>query len=65
MITLPVLLELINARKTRVLQVAEAALSESQYRAFRHIVLDEFGRSGLEKELAQMFKHDGNPDRHG
>lgn len=65
MVGLSLLLELINTRKTRVLQVAEAALSESQYRAFRHIVLDEFGKSGLERELMQLFREDGSKDRHG
>jgi hypothetical protein len=51
---LPVLLEAVNARKNRALRIAEAALPESQYRAFRGLFLDEFGRSGLEQELARI-----------
>jgi hypothetical protein len=41
----------IGARKTRVLRYAQAALPQSQFEAFRGLVLDEFGRSGLEREL--------------
>jgi hypothetical protein len=51
---LPVLLEAVNARKNRTLRYAEAALPESQYRAFRGLFLDEFGRNGLEQELARI-----------
>jgi hypothetical protein len=43
----------------RVLQVAEASLPSDRYPAFRKLVLDEFGRSGLETELERVFKeHD-------
>ena len=51
---LSVLLEAINARKNRALRLAEAALPESQYRAYRGLFLDEFGRNGLESELARI-----------
>lgn len=48
------LTDALNARKNRALRIAEAALPESQYRAFRSLFLDEFGRSGLEEDLARI-----------
>ena len=54
MMLLPVLLEAINAGKNRALRLAEAALPESQYRAYRGLFLDEFGRNGLESELVRI-----------
>lgn len=54
MMLLPVLLEAINARKNRALRLAEAALPESQFRAYRGLFLDEFGRNGLESELVRI-----------
>lgn len=51
---LAALLETINARKNRALRYAETALPESQFRAFRSLFLDEFGRNGLERELERI-----------
>jgi hypothetical protein len=48
------LLEAINARKNRALRLAEASLPESQFRAYRGLFLDEFGRNGLESELVRI-----------
>jgi hypothetical protein len=48
------LTDALNARKSRALRIAEAALPESQFRAFRSLFLDEFGRSGLEEDLARI-----------
>lgn len=48
-------LELLNARKNRVLLVAESSLPESQFKAFRQIFLNEFGKGGLEKELEKVI----------
>lgn len=45
---------LLNQRKNRVLRIAEAALPETQFRAFRGLLLDEFGREGLEKDLERL-----------
>lgn len=58
MVTLPIILEVINTRKHRVLLVAQAALPEHQYRAFKTLFLDEFGQKGLETELARVFTED-------
>lgn len=46
---------LIKARLNRVLRIAEAALPQSQFKAFRSLVLDEFGNSGLGKELERLW----------
>ena len=54
MTLLVLLVDALNARKNRALRFAEAALPESQYRAFRGLFLDEFGRNGLEQELARI-----------
>ena len=40
----------------KVLLIAEACLPESQFKAYRKLILDEFGQRGLEKELDRMFR---------
>lgn len=60
---LQLILDLLNARKNRVLLVAQSSLPESQFRAFKKIFLDEFGQSGLEKELARIFAEDRHKER--
>lgn len=55
MVNLPAIVALLNHRKNRVLRIAEAALPETQFRAFRGLVLDEFGREGLEKDLERLM----------
>ncbi len=58
------LLEAVNARKKRVLRYAEVALPEQQFRAYRGLFLDEFGRNGLESEVVRIVaeheKRNGN-----
>lgn len=54
MMLLNLLLDAINARKNRALQLAQIGLPEPQFRAFRGMFLDEFGRNGLETELARI-----------
>ncbi|WP_046020267.1 hypothetical protein [Magnetospira sp. QH-2] len=46
---------LINVRKAHLLTVAEAALPQSQFKAFRKIVLDELGRNGLEGDIQALL----------
>lgn len=48
-------LDLLNARKNRVLLLAQACLPESQFQAFRKLFLIEFGKGGLEKELERVI----------
>ena len=47
MLTKEAILPLVNARLNRVLLIAQAALPEHQFEAFRRLNLDEFGRAGL------------------
>jgi hypothetical protein len=54
MMLLQAIVQALDARKNRVLLVAEAALPESQYRAFRKFFLGELGRDGLEQDLARL-----------
>lgn len=49
----------LNQRKAKVLRLAEASLTASQFRAFRGLVLDEFGR-GLEKDLERLLVEHAN-----
>ena len=58
MVNLGKVIDLVNARKNRVLLIAEASLPECQFRAFRKLFLHEFGDKGLEGELFQMFDED-------
>ncbi|MBP6224809.1 MAG: hypothetical protein KA439_07090 [Rhizobacter sp.] len=54
MVILPSIFALLNQRKKRILQVAEAALPEGQFRAFRSLVLDELGREGFERDVERL-----------
>jgi len=52
---------LIKLRVGRTLTVAEAALPPSQFNAFRKLMLDEFGRNGLEAELFELLNRHRGP----
>jgi len=56
MVSLDTIRSLVNARLTRVLDMAQASLPESQFTAFRKLTLNEFGRNGLEGDLQKEFK---------
>ena len=45
------IVELVNRRVTDILDVAEAALPPEQFRAFRKVTLNAFGRKGLEGQF--------------
>jgi hypothetical protein len=55
MILLPAILEALNTHKRRVLQSAELSLPADKFMLFRKIFLGEFGRDGLERELARLI----------
>lgn len=59
---LSLIVQALDRRKNNLLLVAEAALPQSQFQAFRKIVLNEFGKSGLQTELEELFKRN-NKDR--
>lgn len=55
----PAIVAILNRRKAKVLRLAEAALPAAQFRAFRALMLDEFGRDlekDLERALAELAK---------
>lgn len=58
-----VIVELLNARKNRVLLFAQLSLPESQFKVFRQLFLDEFGKSGFEKELARVLAEKQHKER--
>lgn len=47
----------------RVLLIAQAALSENQFQAFRKLFLDEFGKSGLGKDLERLLENRSYEER--
>jgi len=61
--------DLINKRMSKVLLYAESSLHPAQFAAFRKMVLDEFGRNGLGKDLNQLANDNGphgpGTDRYG
>lgn len=60
---LPKILEKLDEHKNHLLQVAAVGMAESQFKAYRTIVLDALGRNGfqqdLEKILAQHTERNG------
>ena len=62
MVTVIQVMEHVNARMSRVLLMAEASLPEAQFRAYRKLVLDEFGKRGLGKELDKLFDQQERKD---
>jgi len=55
--------QLINPRINQLLLVAQSSLPDSQFQAFRKIMLNEFGNSGLGKELDRLFKENRYKER--
>ncbi len=59
------IVELVNRRVTDLLDVAEAALPPDQFRAFRKVTLNAFGRKGLEGELDGLRWPEDDQERNG
>lgn len=55
----------LKAHLNRALLLAECAIPGDQFRAYRKAFLDEFGKSGLEGELDQLFRSALEQDRQG
>lgn len=53
----------LNSRMKHILLVAEAALPQPQFEAFRKIALDQFGRSGFQGDLEKVLAE--HQDRNG
>jgi len=60
MISLDDINALIEARKNRVLTCAQVGMNEFQFKAFRKLFLDEFGRSGLLSDLERLLANSSN-----
>lgn len=58
-------LSVLNARKAKVLLIAEAALPQTQYLAFRKLFLNEFGQGGLEGDLVRVIAESDKEYRNG
>ena len=56
-------LALLNARKSKILTIAQAALPEHQFKAYRTLLLDELGKEGLESELTKLLGEGNHPVR--
>lgn len=61
MVKLDDVLRLIDARKNRVLLLAEASLPATQFLAWRKLFLDELGQSGLARDLQELDRIQANP----
>lgn len=59
------IMSLVNRRVTRLLDVAETALPGERFQPFRKIMLEEFGRNGLEKELVDLCYGSTGLERNG
>ena len=64
-VTLQQVIEAIKPRINRVLLFAQASLPEHQFQAFRKLLLDELGNSGLNRDLTLLFESKSPQDRHG
>ena len=57
---------LLAKRKTRILDFAQMALQESQFKAFRKLFLDELGNSGFLSDLDRLLANASHsPERQG
>lgn len=56
---------LLNEHKNRVLTIAQVALPDSQFKAFRKMYLDETGDKGFEGELRNLLDKQHGVDRNG
>ena len=63
MVTQEEIERLINSNLTQLLLVAEAALTASQFQAFRKFTLNEFGKNGLGKELVRLYNEKQHKER--
>ena len=56
MVTQDQIIQLINMRVKKILDLAELSLPRDKYVIFRKLTLDEFGKSGLGKELERVMR---------
>ncbi len=56
---------LINPRLNRVLTAVELSVPKDKYGTCRKVILDEFGNSGLVRELEELLGGSSSKDRQG
>ena len=49
------IIALLDARKSKILTYAQIGMTESQFKAYRSLVLDELGKNVLESELVKLL----------
>lgn len=52
---LPKILEKLDEHKNHLLQVAAVGMADSQFKAYRTIVLDTLGRNGFQQDLEKIL----------
>jgi len=55
MVTKYDVVRLVNYRLGHVLSFGELVISKELYSTYRKLVLDEFGKGGLERDLERLF----------
>jgi len=60
---LPKILEKLDEHKNHLLQVAAVGMADSQFKAYRTIVLNALGRNGFERDLEKILSQ--HTDRNG
>ncbi len=56
---------LINPRLNRVLTAVNLSVPHDKFCTCRKVILDEFGNSGLVRELEELLGSSGNKERQG
>lgn len=56
MVTHEQIMQLVNARVKNLLDLAELSLPQDKFPIFRKLTLNEFGKSGLGKELERVLR---------
>ncbi len=56
MVTSEQIMKIVNFRVKKVLDLAELSLPQDKFPKFRKLILDEFGQSGLAKELERVLR---------
>lgn len=56
MVTKEQIEQAVSSRIHRILSVAEVALPDRQFEAFKKIIFDEFGNSGFKGDLTRIFR---------
>jgi hypothetical protein len=65
MIDLDAIRDALNSRKSKLLDMAQAAFPPSQFAAFRKLLLNELGRQGFEQDLERILAERSKQYRNG